>query len=46
VLQPQLVSAIARDLFVEGIDAAANRRYLDTPAMPPDPTPYQRAVHS
>jgi len=46
VLQPQLVSAIARDLFVEGVDTAVNKRYLDMPQSPPDPAPYRRAIHS
>lgn len=46
VLQPQLISAIARDLFVEDVDVAANRRYLATPQSPPDPTPYQHAIHA
>jgi cation diffusion facilitator CzcD-associated flavoprotein CzcO len=46
VLQPQLIEAIARDLFVEDIDSAANKRYLDRPQSPPDPMPYQRAIHA
>jgi cation diffusion facilitator CzcD-associated flavoprotein CzcO len=46
VLQPQLVAAIAQDLFVEGVDVQVNKRFVDTPASPPDPAPYQRAIHS
>lgn len=46
VLHPQLISAIARDLFVESVDVTLNRRYSDMPASPPDPSPYQRAIHS
>ncbi len=46
VLQPQLISGIARDLFVEGIDLAVNERYFDMPVSPPDPAPYRHAVHS
>jgi hypothetical protein len=46
VLQPQIVTAIARDLFVEGVDPAASKRYLNTPQAPPDPTPYRRALRS
>ena len=46
VLQPQLVSAIARDLFVEGVDPAANKRFVDTRPTSPDPAPYQRSVKS
>ncbi len=44
VLQPQLVSAIARDLFIDGVDAEANKRFLALPAPPSDPAPYQRSV--
>jgi cation diffusion facilitator CzcD-associated flavoprotein CzcO len=44
VFQPRLVSAIARDLFAEGIDVAANARYNAAPLPVPDPAPYQRAV--
>lgn len=46
VLQPQLISAVARDFFVEGVDVAVNKRYVDMPPSPPDPTPYQRAIRS
>jgi hypothetical protein len=44
VLHPRLVSAIARDLYVESVDVAANQRYIETPLAPPDPAPYERAV--
>lgn len=46
VLQPQLASAIARDLFVDGVDLTANKRFLDTPPAATDPAPYQRAVRT
>jgi len=45
VLQPPLIAGIARDLFVESVDVAANRRFIDRPASAPDPGPYQRALH-
>jgi cation diffusion facilitator CzcD-associated flavoprotein CzcO len=41
---PRLVSAIARDLYLDSLDTAAHERYINTPLMPPDPAPYQRAV--
>jgi cation diffusion facilitator CzcD-associated flavoprotein CzcO len=41
---PRLVTAIARDLYREGVDIAANERFINTPQVPPDPAPYQRAV--
>ena len=41
---PRLVTAIARDLFVDSVDAAAHERYINMPLTPPDPAPYQRAV--
>jgi cation diffusion facilitator CzcD-associated flavoprotein CzcO len=44
VLQPRLISAIARDLFAEGIDVAANARFNSAPLPVPDPAPYQKAV--
>jgi cation diffusion facilitator CzcD-associated flavoprotein CzcO len=44
VLQPRLVSAIARDLFAEGIDVAANALYNSAPLPVPDPAPYLKAV--
>lgn len=46
VLQPQLVTGLCRDLFLEGVDVAVNRRYLQMPVAPPDPAPYRRAVAS
>ncbi len=45
-LQPQLVVAIARDLFTDGVDLDANRKYLGVAPTPPDPAPYQKAVRS
>jgi hypothetical protein len=41
---PRLVSAIVRDLYLDSLDAAAHERYISAPLVPPDPTPYQRAV--
>ncbi len=44
--QPLLVSAIARDFFLEDVDLAQSRRYGATAAIPPNPEPYQKAVSS
>ncbi|HEX5046067.1 MAG TPA: NAD(P)/FAD-dependent oxidoreductase, partial [Gammaproteobacteria bacterium] len=41
---PRLVTAIARDLYREGVDVAANQRFINLPQTAPDPAPYQRAV--
>jgi len=41
---PRLVAAIARDLYIESVDVAAHRRWIDAPVTPADPAPYQRAV--
>ncbi len=41
---PRLVTAIARDLYLEGVDTAVNERFINAPLTPPDPKPYQRAV--
>ncbi|HEU4620173.1 MAG TPA: FAD/NAD(P)-binding protein [Gammaproteobacteria bacterium] len=41
---PRLVAAIARDLYLESVDAAAHERYINAPLVPPDPAPYERAV--
>jgi len=41
---PRLVMAIARDLYREGVDVAANERFINTPQVAPNPAPYQRAV--
>jgi len=46
VLQPQLAASIARDLFTDGVDLAANRAFLTAPVTPPDPAAYQRAVRT
>jgi cation diffusion facilitator CzcD-associated flavoprotein CzcO len=42
--QPRLVTAIARDLYRESVDVAANERFINAPLTAPDPAPYQRAV--
>jgi cation diffusion facilitator CzcD-associated flavoprotein CzcO len=41
---PRLLSAIARDLFVDRIDVAAHKRFIEAPQTAPDPTPYQKSV--
>jgi cation diffusion facilitator CzcD-associated flavoprotein CzcO len=40
----RLVEAVARDLYLESIDPAAHRRYIDAPSVPTDPAPYRRAI--
>ena len=42
--QPRLISAIARDLYVEGVDTAAHERFINAPLAAPSPAPYERAV--
>jgi FAD-dependent urate hydroxylase len=41
---PRLISAIARDLYVAGVDIAAHQRFIAAPLAAPDSTPYERAV--
>lgn len=41
---PRLVAAIARDLYVESVDTEAHRRFINAPALPADPAPYERAI--
>ncbi len=41
---PRLAIAIARDLYAEGVDTAANQRFINLPQVAPDPSPYERAV--
>jgi cation diffusion facilitator CzcD-associated flavoprotein CzcO len=41
---PRIVAAIARDLYVESVDTAAHRRFIDVPTLPADPAPYEKAV--
>jgi FAD-dependent urate hydroxylase len=41
---PRIVSAIARDLYVESVDTAAHQRFINAPVMPADPAPYQRSI--
>jgi cation diffusion facilitator CzcD-associated flavoprotein CzcO len=41
---PRLVAAIAKDLYLEGVDIAAHERFINAPLVEPDPAPYQRAV--
>ena len=42
--QPRLIMAIARDLYVEGVDTAAHERFINAPLVAPNPAPYERAV--
>jgi cation diffusion facilitator CzcD-associated flavoprotein CzcO len=42
--QPRLVAAIARDLYVEGVDTAAHERFINAPLTAPSAAPYERAV--
>jgi cation diffusion facilitator CzcD-associated flavoprotein CzcO len=42
--QPRLVTAIARDLFLDGIDTAAHERFINAPLTAPSAAPYERAV--
>jgi len=42
--QPRLVGAIARDLFLDGIDTAAHERFINTPLTAPSSAPYERVV--
>ena len=42
--QPRLISAIARDLYVENIDTAAHERFINTPLVAPSSAPYEKAV--
>jgi cation diffusion facilitator CzcD-associated flavoprotein CzcO len=44
VLHPRLATAIARDLYTEGMDLAAHERFVNLPSTAPDPAPYERAV--
>jgi FAD-dependent urate hydroxylase len=41
---PRLITAVARDLYVEGVDVEANRRFINVPQVAPDSSPYERAV--
>jgi cation diffusion facilitator CzcD-associated flavoprotein CzcO len=43
-VHPRLVTAIARDLYVESVDVAVHKRFIDTPLVAPDSAPYERAV--
>jgi cation diffusion facilitator CzcD-associated flavoprotein CzcO len=44
VCHPRLVTAIARDLYLESVDGAAHQRYLNAPLVLPDAAPYLHAV--
>jgi cation diffusion facilitator CzcD-associated flavoprotein CzcO len=43
---PRLLSAIARDLYVESVDIPTHARFIDTPLVAPDAAPYERAVEA
>ena len=42
--QPRLVTAIARDLYREGVDTTAHERFINAPLTAPSAAPYERAV--
>jgi cation diffusion facilitator CzcD-associated flavoprotein CzcO len=42
--QPRLITAIARDLYVEGVDVAQHERFINAPLTAPSAAPYERAV--
>jgi cation diffusion facilitator CzcD-associated flavoprotein CzcO len=42
--QPRLVGAIARDLYVEGVDVAQHERFINAPLTAPSSVPYESAV--
>ncbi|HEY9182314.1 MAG TPA: hypothetical protein VIQ99_03880, partial [Gammaproteobacteria bacterium] len=42
--QPRLIGAIARDLYVEGVDVAQHERFINAPLTAPSSVPYERAV--
>ena len=44
--QPRLVAAIARDLYVEGVDVDAHERFINAPLAAPSAEPYERSVAS
>lgn len=43
---PRVVTGIARDLFVAGVDVATHQRFVNLPQVAPDPAPYQSAVEA
>ncbi|HVY67118.1 MAG TPA: SidA/IucD/PvdA family monooxygenase [Gammaproteobacteria bacterium] len=42
--EPRLVNAVARDLYVEGVDIEAHKRFTNAPQVAPSAAPYERAV--
>jgi len=42
--QSRLVGAITRDFLLDGVDLVQSRRWAQTPLVPPNPAPYQRAL--
>jgi len=43
--QPNLINAIARDLYNESVDTAAHARFVDRPVIPADQAPVERSIH-
>ncbi|HEX6999438.1 MAG TPA: FAD-dependent oxidoreductase, partial [Gammaproteobacteria bacterium] len=41
---PRLIGAVARGLFVEGVDVELHASWVNAPLREPDPAPYARAV--
>jgi hypothetical protein len=44
VMHPRLIEAVAKALFVDHVDVAAQKRFSEAPQVPPDPAPYQKAI--
>jgi cation diffusion facilitator CzcD-associated flavoprotein CzcO len=44
VIHPRLLTAIARDLYVESVDVAVHERFIAQPLAAPSAAPYERAV--
>ena len=44
VAQPRLVNAVAKDLYLEGVDVEANQRFINLPQVAPSSAPYEKSV--
>lgn len=44
VMHPRLIEALARALFLDNIDVMAHKRFSEAPQIPPDPSPYRKAL--
>jgi hypothetical protein len=42
--QPRLITAVARDLYVESVDTAVHERFINLPLSAPSPAPYESAI--